>query len=46
MKDRIKENGITCKLVGDYYVQMMFNDLVLMGRLWICVGKNNKNKHK
>lgn len=61
MKDRISENGIVYKFVGDYYVpvlafpdeehtigkydrmhrdyleehnQMIFNDLIMTGRLW------------
>lgn len=65
MKNRIEENGIAYKLVGDYYIPvlelpdeersvgkygrmhreylkeynpMIFNDLVLTGRLWTYLG--------
>ena len=69
MKDRISENDIVYKLVGDYYVwvlalpdeertigkydrmyrdyleehnQMIFNDLIMTGRLWTYLADLNE----
>ena len=69
MKDKITENGIMYKLIGDYYIPvlelpeeersigkygrmhrdyleehnpMMFNDLVLTGRLWTYLAELNE----
>lgn len=42
MKDKISENGMVYKVVGDYYVTMLFNDLVLTGWLWTYLANLNE----